>query len=113
MNSEQMLKAVTHICRYFEGFEGEIVLDSIGRLARELLDSDIHVLDDSGTPLKCSVCLPGSTCRLSDPFAAGRVAHRLGDLKSERISVDKAGICPFNEGSCNFDERTHAVFPLF
>ena len=49
MNSEQMLKAVTHICRYFEGFEGEIVLDSIGRLARELLDSDIHVMDDSGT----------------------------------------------------------------
>ena len=66
-----------------------------------------------------------------DPMAKQKIGHVRGDfdrngtgffttwfpcyedLKSERISVDKAGICPFNEGSCNFDERTHAVFPLF
>ena len=110
MDPKQVLFAANKICGYYEHLEREIQLEDIGALAREALDSDIHVFDRDG--LLVSYTCQDSTCALSRPDAAARVAKRLSLVADEDITVAHDGSCPFSEGNCNFAKRIHAAIPL-
>ncbi len=110
MKEKNVLYSVEQICSYYENLKGDISIEDIGALARDVLLSSIHILDKSGA-LVGFTTKQNDTCRLNDAQSAQKVAKML--LKEDlSIKVAKDGVCPYNQGKCSFEKRVHVALPL-
>lgn len=110
MTKKNLLQSVEQVCFYYQTLRGEISIEDIGAMARDMLESSVHILDKSGSLIGFTVN-QNDTCRLTDAQSAQRVAKMLAK-DGLQITVAKDGVCPYNEGNCAFEKRTHIALPL-
>lgn len=112
MTAKEMLEATNKITEYYEGLDGEIALEDISVLARDLLGASVHILSTKGHLLSCNN-EHGDECQMNTPVVAKKVARSMATLTREQVSIERNGSCPFNQGTCNFKVRAHIMFPMF